>query len=152
MVRVHRILTPDATPFLHDHPFSYVSLVIRGGYTEQVQTDAGDLAIRQHRVGAVIVRSSKTAHRITAVAPGCTTLFFAWRRRGPGQGWSLRRHPCVQAPASYQDWPDGLYRHRNGFRKRTAGIWYTWAPTKDEALQSERLSIHQQLDDVLPSD
>lgn len=148
MVRVHRILTPDATPFLHDHPFGYLSLVVRGGYTEQVRTASGELLTIRHRAGALIFRSAGTAHRITTVAPGCLTLFFAWHLRKPGQGWSLYRHAEVTAPDEYQDWPDGLYRHRDGYRKRAGGIWYTWAGTEADALRAERISIHQQLGDV----
>lgn len=29
-VRIHDILTGDVTPYLHNHPFWYVSIVLRG--------------------------------------------------------------------------------------------------------------------------
>lgn len=32
---VHKMHRPDASPILHDHPWSFVSFVLRGGYVEQ---------------------------------------------------------------------------------------------------------------------
>lgn len=148
-VRLHRIFAPDATPFLHNHPFAYVSVVLRGGYTERVLTAHGILVAKRHRPGKLIIRSAHTAHRIEAVEPGCLTLFFAWRTAKTGaQGWSLQRHPAVVAPASYLNWQDGLYRHGAGFRKRKNGVWYVLGVTKEAAVAESRVSIHQQLNDV----
>lgn len=35
-VYLHRIGTPDSRPTLHDHPWNFVSIVLRGGYWECV--------------------------------------------------------------------------------------------------------------------
>ncbi len=32
---LHWILKPDPEPYLHDHPVSFLSLILRGGYTER---------------------------------------------------------------------------------------------------------------------
>ncbi len=148
MLRLHRILKPDQTPFLHTHPFSYLSIVLRGGYTERLELPDGRLRTIRHRPGAVIVRSSKTAHRIEAVEPGCTTLFFTWKTteasRGE-QGWTLRRHADIQKPAGYVDAADGIYALEGGFRKRAGGVWYALRASAQEAAECSRLSIHQDI-------
>ena len=120
MLRLHRILSPDGTPFLHTHPFWYVSVVLRGGYTERFLRSDGTLAERRHGPGAVIVRRPDTAHRIDSVRPGCTTLFFSWKVAG---GWKLFRHPHVQAPAAYWEAPTGLYQTAFGELYRFRGKW-----------------------------
>lgn len=32
---IHRLDSPDPRPTLHDHPWSFLSIIIRGGYTER---------------------------------------------------------------------------------------------------------------------
>lgn len=142
-IRVHHILSADGTPFLHSHPFDYISIVLKGGYTEQV-LDGDTLRTIEHRAPAVIIRPSATCHRISAVHGACKTLFLAWAR-GP---WALRRHPDIQAPDSYRTpAKPGLYRrHLNGRRvwsKFENGEWYAGDPSPDVARGSTALSVHQ---------
>jgi hypothetical protein len=150
MVRLHRILTPDGTPYLHTHPFSYVSIVLRGGYTEQYQSSNGSLVACRHRAGAIIIRRATTAHRIQAVAPSCLTLFLAWKKKGLGQGWTLVRHPDITVPAAYVAWSDGLYAVSGGYRRRHGGFWYAKRDTPEAAKRCDRLSIHQLVDEAVP--
>src|SRR5574343_12593 len=53
-VRVHWIKDIDRTPFLHTHPFSYLSIITRGGYTEELLVN-GRLVERSHLAGSFIV-------------------------------------------------------------------------------------------------
>lgn len=146
MMRVHRVLTADLTPFLHTHPFAYISIILRGGYTEQVLKADGTLHVQVHTRGSIIFRSAKTAHRIIAVEPRCTTLFLAWRTAPRHeQGWELIRHPKIKAPKEYIDAPDGVYAFLNGFRRRHKGMWYALRDTPAEAEMCSTLSIHQNL-------
>lgn len=146
MVRVHHLLDIDRTPFLHTHPFSYLSIVWRGGYTERVRRKDGSLHTLVRRTGSIAWRSSTTAHRIDHVEPGCATLFLTWKRAGAGQGWTLERHPDVSAPPGYHDVPDGLHAFERGHRKRKGGMWYALRPSRADAEACEVLSIHQNLD------
>lgn len=142
-VRLHRILSKDGTPFLHNHPFWYVSFVFSGGYTEQVLVD-DRLVEKQHVAPAVIIRKASTYHRITDVKGVCRTLFFAYGN----SSWSLRRHPLVK---SDWDWimpaEDGVYRREiNGkatYSKFENRMWYVGSDSVDDAIRSIKLSVHQ---------
>lgn len=59
-VRIHHIVRSDNDRELHDHPFTFVSLVLRGGYYEHT--------VDGRRVwygpGSLIVRSADALHRL----------------------------------------------------------------------------------------
>jgi hypothetical protein len=142
-LRLHKILSPDTTPFLHTHPFAYVSIVLSGGYTEQVLV--GDAVIEKaYTTGSVIVHKHTTFHRIKTVQPNTKTLFFVWNTTAEReQGWKMMRHPDIVCPSDYIDYPDGLYWTGKGYRNRKDGMWYALRSTVDQALRCDRLSIHQ---------
>lgn len=61
-LRVHNIIKGDSDRHLHDHPFSFLSLIIKGGYVEQY----GNKSIA-HTRWAFIRRAAKSFHRIKQV-------------------------------------------------------------------------------------
>jgi hypothetical protein len=72
---LHWLNTPDPDPHLHDHPVSFLSLILRGGYSE-FRSDAGaSVVAKKHHRGWNFIRSS-TRHRIVTVKPGTVTLCF----------------------------------------------------------------------------
>lgn len=142
-VRVHHILSSDGTPFLHNHPFWYLSVVWKGSYTEQVLV-GDELVTKQHVAPAIIVRRPSTYHRITDVGGECKTLFFAWS----ASDWSLRRHESVKAPPSYRvpEQPGVYLRFINGawvYSMFADGVWWTGAHTPSGALASPTPSVYQ---------
>lgn len=95
-VRVHKISAPDRDRHLHDHPWSFVSVVLRGWYHER-----RPLAIRpcfdwaqeyenssnvRRRAGDICFRRSTDRHRISSVSVDCWTLFITFRMR---QWWGF---------------------------------------------------------------
>lgn len=80
-VRIHHIKRADAEPFLHDHPYSYRTVILRGFYIEE---DVFGMT-RLRRAGSTSGASAETFHRISAVTSfgGAWTLFvfFTWRRK-----------------------------------------------------------------------
>jgi len=46
---LHRIDTPDSRPTLHDHPWSFIAFVLRGGYVER-RLDPLKMQVNEHRV------------------------------------------------------------------------------------------------------
>jgi hypothetical protein len=68
-VCLHWILKPDPEPYLHDHPVTFLSLILRGRYLENRN---GRLVNR--RWWNFIRASSEDTHRIEAVAPNTLTL------------------------------------------------------------------------------
>lgn len=89
----HRFLGSDPDLCLHDHPWWYLSWLVRGSYTEE--TPAGSFS---RRLGDVVFRKATHVHRVV-VAPGkpVWTLVltgpesrewgFHTKRRGVVPGW-----------------------------------------------------------------
>lgn len=99
---LHHIAAPDPGMDLHDHPWSFVSIILRGGYTEQFSTVAS--AVRCARLAELLADPAAhgpvrdrlrwsvrrypltVAHRITSASPGTWTLVL----RGPTRRvWSF---------------------------------------------------------------
>lgn len=105
--RVHHILSSDNDLAMHDHPWPFVSIILRGGYREvrlacdfprerNWYTNVGDRATlvtsHDYTAGAVLFRRASTWH-LLHLAPGqeAVTLFitlpklqswgFLWRSR-----------------------------------------------------------------------
>lgn len=87
-VRVHEILRSDAGRDPHDHPWPYLTVILRGGYFETRYDDEGFVTGRKwHGPGSVMFRPAKSWHRLD-VPPGttATTLFIT----GPkAQRWGF---------------------------------------------------------------
>ncbi len=71
---IHWLLKPDPEPYLHDHPVSFLSIILRGGYTEQRKHMFWHPVTRHHRWFNWITASSHDSHTITAVRPHTVTL------------------------------------------------------------------------------
>lgn len=144
-VRIHRIRSADKTPFLHSHPFSYLSVILRGGYVEQ--TDAG---YTEHRRGAMLWRPSSLHHRLELVQPDTLTLFVTWERKD--KAWSLKRPAALSASVPWVDYPRGVYKRLLYGRERFCKFdefWHiacdseanAWAAVKPSIDQTTRPSI-----------
>jgi hypothetical protein len=145
MVRVHHFIDVDRTPFHHTHPFHYVSIILWGGYTEEVKIK-GEVEIRQHLAPAIVWRKGDTPHRIIRLHRSAYTLFFAWYTDRP---WRLDLAPGP-APFGYYDYEDGLYQDGDKFRYRRHGRWLVLCDTPEEACATVRLSIHQNIAGLQP--
>lgn len=82
---------------LHNHPWEFLRLVLRGGYTEQVAWALSDTELSpeielSHRAGNFNKFPSDAYHRISSVKPHtCTLVFNSAKTRGwgffvPGEG------------------------------------------------------------------
>jgi hypothetical protein len=82
-VYVHKFIGPDKDERLHDHPWQFVSLILKGGY---VETTAGVPPRKWEHVyygaGRVLFRAERWRHKIW-VEPGttCWTIVVTGRRR-----------------------------------------------------------------------
>lgn len=84
--RVHHIARADADRHLHDHPWNFVSVVLKGGYVEARPTSldpdfehesrAERCTLTERRAGSVAFRRATDRHRIVSVQPDTWTLFI----------------------------------------------------------------------------
>ena|ERR1700686_4039773 len=94
-VRIHRILRSDDDRAFHDHPWRYVSIILKGQYIEvtPVFKDGiyqGD-ARRVFRVGSLIFRKANSWHRLELQASETVwTLFITGPRK---QSWGFMPQP-----------------------------------------------------------
>lgn len=83
-VRVHHICQPDTDYDLHDHPWRFVSLVLRGWYREKLpahqdQHPARDPLAHRYKIrraGSWATRAATDRHSIQAVSPGGSWTLF----------------------------------------------------------------------------
>lgn len=73
-IRLHHILRSDLDRELHDHPFSYVSFILSGGYWEMRKGHGR----KWFGPGSIVVRKTSDAHRLELPRPAWTLVL-----RGP---------------------------------------------------------------------
>jgi hypothetical protein len=100
-VRIHHILRSDDDRAFHDHPWPYLTVVLRGGYWEIRPTyDDSGLYMGNERVwhgpGSILWRPANSWHRLE-LPEGETawTLFTTGRHQ---QTWGFMRKPDVKMP------------------------------------------------------
>jgi hypothetical protein len=91
-ILVTRILEPDPGRDPHGHSRSFMSWILRGGYTERVWLSPGmPLSVvrtRDRRRWSLHAMRLRHAHSITHVEPGTLTLVLAGRYRGDWSFWT----------------------------------------------------------------
>lgn len=126
-VRVHHILRSDADRVLHDHPWPFVTIILRGGYLEARPVlkkcpswiVLEPTASRWHGPGSVLVRCARARHRL--VIPITRTA------------WTL----FLMGP-KVQTW--GFYTSEGKVR------WDEYLPAPDATYQREQMAIHEGTD------
>lgn len=79
---LHKMERPDADRCLHDHPWWFISLVLRRGYMEEVMTDGGTTDFNWNWPGKLLFRGMMHTHRVSNLPNGpCWTLVLRGRRR-----------------------------------------------------------------------
>lgn len=87
-VRVHEILRSDAGRHPHDHPWWFITVILRGGYIETLYNERGRVKdVNYWGPGTILFRRATSWHRLTLPQRGSTwTLFIT----GPkSQGWGF---------------------------------------------------------------
>ncbi len=79
-VKLHWIHRPDPDRDLHDHPWPFVSFVLRGRYEEYESKDPKNKPGKWRAINWFNYKNTKTAHRISYARDGTMTLIFAGPR------------------------------------------------------------------------
>lgn len=80
-IYLHRINRQDFDREPHDHPWTFVSLVLRGWYVEERRDHRGTRTESLRTWLSLAWRHYSAAHRITMVAPHTWTLILRGRDR-----------------------------------------------------------------------
>ena len=103
-VRVHHILSSDDARAFHDHPWPYITVILKGGYFEITPFfDDSGMYTGDYRVlrkaGSILFRKANSWHRLEIVEGlDCWTLFCTGRKK---QTWGFLTTPG--AKTSYRD-------------------------------------------------
>jgi hypothetical protein len=95
---IHRLDKPDPRPTLHDHPWPFLSLVMRGGYREDFAAcsgcDRASPAVRRRTrswpPGSVHRMRKTDTHTITSLRRSPTWTLVLVGRRHPEPSWGYR--------------------------------------------------------------
>jgi len=89
-VYLHRMDGPDSRATLHDHPWTFTSIILRGGYYEAhaPQASVGPIEMRCHVIGDVNRMQRYEAHFIRELVKVPTwTLMLVGRRQNTWGYW-----------------------------------------------------------------
>lgn len=95
--RVHHILRSDDDRAFHDHPWTYLTIILKGGYVEVTPIFDGSGIYRGERrqwrgPGSVLLRRAKSWHRLEVPTGVDTwTLFMTGPKR---QRWGFMANPA----------------------------------------------------------
>lgn len=75
--RVHCTKRSDRDRHSHDHPWHFVSIILEGGYTEEIEYAEGLRERHSYRPGDVLFRHAEHRHRLEIAEGGdCWSLVF----------------------------------------------------------------------------
>ena len=93
--RVNHIMRSDNDRALHDHPWGYLTIILRGGYYEVTPADIEIIGIdtrtwfvsRWYGPGSILFRRAKSKHRL--VVPTGTTAWTLFITGPKSQSWGF---------------------------------------------------------------
>lgn len=141
-IRFHDILSCDKSPYLHNHPFYYISIILKGGYTEQILRN-GSIQEVKHGIGTVIYRKPNDFHRIKTINGPTKTLFLTLKVK---MNWSLKKNDDLMIENFKIPKKKGIYKRKiKGKTKfyKFDEFWYIGNENFCDAFNEKRLSIHQ---------
>lgn len=134
-IRLHFIEDVDRSTLYHNHPFNYISIILKGGYTERY-LENNIIKTKDYKFLSIIKRKNDVYHRIDKLNGETMTLFIAYGK----YKWN-----AINTINDNSD--DGLYlrtvNDKEVWSKRENGIWFIGNKDKSIAIIEERHSIHQ---------
>lgn len=139
-IRLHKIIDKDRTTLFHNHPFNYISIILKNGYSETYIENNTEKKC-EHGFLSIIKRNHNIYHRIDNIKGETITLFITYGK----YKWNAFN-------TENEEKTNGLYqRIVNGktlWCKKENGIWFIGHHNKTEAEKEKRHSIHQHLDEI----
>ena len=106
-IMLHKFTGPDAEPYLHDHPWSFISIVLRGGYWEMRRNNHTYTADPKH-IRFFNFKRKDDAHFIFALdrRPTWTLIIHGRRLRTWGFYVPRLHDPPNQTWVEFERWED----------------------------------------------
>lgn len=94
-IYVHNIMRSDEEAHPHDHPWNFLSFILKGGYTEEwlhfyedkAYQNGAPLLKSVRRPGSFVYHDAKDFHKLTLLKDGAWTLVFTFGKRRPSWGF-----------------------------------------------------------------
>lgn len=81
-IRLHQWYRSDDRRYLHDHPWSFITFVLKGEYTDVSEGPEGGARIHQTlHAGKVQYRKAEHRHYVSVPGKGCWTLLLTGRHK-----------------------------------------------------------------------
>ena len=80
-IYLHQLIRSDAGPMAHDHPWSFISLILSSGYTEETNNGRNT-----YRPGTILIRPANWQHRVEVDIPAWTLIFTGPKKENGGFG------------------------------------------------------------------
>ncbi len=96
-IYIHHILKSDEDKHPHNHPFSFLSIILKGGYVERLwnlKNNKYEMDYTASLAGSYIYRNTKQFHHITLVDP-TWTLVFVGKRTNDKWGYLLNNQSIL---------------------------------------------------------
>lgn len=134
-IRLHYISDKDRTTLFHNHPFNYISIILKGGYIEHILHN-NSIIVKSHNPLAVIFRKNTTYHRIESLHSKTLTLFITYGK----YNWN-----AINISENHE--PNGIFKryinNKQVWSKRYNGIYFIGHSSIEKANKETRHSIHQ---------
>jgi hypothetical protein len=98
-IRIHRWHRSDDKRYLHDHPFWFITMVIKGSYTD-VSESNGAIIRDQLKVGSIRFRPALHKHYVDVPKSGATTLLITGP---PIRNWGFYVNGKFKRPLKFFD-------------------------------------------------
>lgn len=134
-IRLHKIKDVDRTNLYHNHPFNYISIILKGGYTESY-INKGEIKTQKYNRFSIINRRHDIYHRIDKINGETITLFITFGK----YKWD-----AINLQKDTKN--DGIYRrkvnNKEVWAKKQNGVWFIGHNDIIVAEAETRHSIHQ---------
>ena len=118
-VRIHHWHNNDDIRAYHDHPHWFITIVLRGGYTD-MSPSVGGILQDKLRIGSIRFRAAEFKHTVQEVLPNTVTLLLTGRSNRRWGFWvdgklikrdkyfaTRGHHPCDIGQPPVRMKPDG---------------------------------------------
>lgn len=104
-ILLHKFTGPDAEPYLHDHPWSFISIVLRGGYVEVLRNNHDRTAKTRH-VRFFNFKRKDDAHFICQLDRNPTWTLILHGRRQRTWGFYIYNHDPAKSEmfVNFENW------------------------------------------------